>query len=89
MTTHYHWPDGEGNINDEQARALKHGYYACVSYTDAQIGLLQDALEESGMSDNTIVLLWDDPGENVNVASRYPAVTDSLESVLDRAVFFE
>ena len=27
-----------GPLTDEQARTLKHGYYACVSYMDAQLG---------------------------------------------------
>jgi iduronate 2-sulfatase len=39
-----------------------HAYYASVSYVDAQIGRLLDALEEEGLSDNTIVVLWSDHG---------------------------
>ncbi|MEZ6017752.1 MAG: sulfatase [Planctomycetota bacterium] len=46
----------------EQARHLVHGYYACVSYIDAQIGRLMAALEEEGLSENTIVVLWSDHG---------------------------
>ena len=40
----------------------KHGYYACVSYVDAQIGKVVDALEELGLADNTIVVLLGDHG---------------------------
>jgi len=43
-------------------RELIHGYYAAVSYTDAQIGKLLDALDASGLSDNTIIVLWGDHG---------------------------
>ncbi len=37
-------------------------YYACVSFVDAQVGRLLDALDELGMADNTIVVLWSDHG---------------------------
>jgi arylsulfatase A-like enzyme len=39
-----------------------HGYYACVSYTDAMIGRLLDELDRLEMRDNTIVILWGDHG---------------------------
>ncbi len=52
----------EGPISDELARRLIHGYYACVSYTDAQIGKVLDTLERTGLSENTIVVLWGDHG---------------------------
>ena len=47
---------------EEQARHLLHSYYACVSYVDAQIGRLLQVLEEEGLADNTIVVLWSDHG---------------------------
>lgn len=49
-------------VSDDYARKLRHAYYACVSYTDAQIGKVLQALEESGEADNTIVVLWGDHG---------------------------
>lgn len=39
-----------------------HGYLACISYADALIGKVLDALEESPYADNTIVVLWSDHG---------------------------
>jgi iduronate 2-sulfatase len=51
-----------GPIGDELARTLLHGYYACVSYVDAQIGMMIDALEEAGIRDNTIIIVWGDHG---------------------------
>ncbi|MCA9041891.1 MAG: sulfatase [Planctomycetaceae bacterium] len=54
-----------GPVSDETARNLIHGYYACVSYTDAQIGKLLDELDRLGISDNTIVVLWGDHGWNL------------------------
>lgn len=53
----------EGNpVPEEFARSLRHGYYACVSYIDAQVGRLLDALEANGLAENTVVVLWGDHG---------------------------
>lgn len=54
-----------GPVSDEMANKLIHGYYACVSYTDAQIGKLLKALEDLGLENNTIVVLWGDHGWNL------------------------
>jgi len=55
------WPTEEPGDEDRQ-RELIHGYYASVSYIDAQIGRLLDELERLGISENTIVVLWGDHG---------------------------
>jgi arylsulfatase A-like enzyme len=39
-----------------------HGYLACMSYADAMVGRVLDALETSPYADNTIVVLWSDHG---------------------------
>jgi arylsulfatase A-like enzyme len=44
------------------AKQLRHGYYACISYTDAQIGKVLNALDKEGLADNTIIVLWGDHG---------------------------
>ncbi len=54
-------PD-KGPMDKEFMRKLIHGYYACVSYTDAQIGKVLDELERLGLAENTIVILWGDHG---------------------------
>ena len=43
-------------------REAKHGYYACVSYIDAQIGLVLDELERLGLAESTIVVILGDHG---------------------------
>jgi arylsulfatase A-like enzyme len=43
-------------------KQLRHGYYASVSYTDAQVGRLLDALKKEGLDDNTVVVFWGDHG---------------------------
>lgn len=55
-------PWDERTLSPEKMRQLLHGYYACVSYVDAQIGRLLDALDEEGLRENTIVVLWSDHG---------------------------
>jgi len=39
-----------------------HGYLACISYADAMIGRVLDALDASPHANNTIVVLWSDHG---------------------------
>lgn len=52
----------EGPLSEEQARKMVHGYYAAVSYTDAQVGQLLDELDRLKLRDKTIVILWGDHG---------------------------
>ena len=61
----YYGVTAEGPVSDAMAKKLIHGYMACVSYTDAQIGRVLDALEKSDEADNTIVILWGDHGWNL------------------------
>ena len=53
-----------GNLRQHEAfqREAKHGYYACVSYIDAQIGLVLDELERLGLAESTIVVILGDHG---------------------------
>ena len=62
LRNYYGIPKGNEAFSDSLNRTLKHGYYACVSYIDAQIGRLLDGLEANGLDDNTIVILWGDHG---------------------------
>ena len=49
-------------IDEAKIKELRHGYYACVSYVDAQIGKIINALIEKGELENTIIVLWGDHG---------------------------
>lgn len=50
------------HLDEDTQRRLIHAYYACISYTDAQVGKVLDALEKEGLADNTIVILYGDHG---------------------------
>jgi iduronate 2-sulfatase len=51
-----------GPIGEELSRTLLHGYLACASYIDAQVGKMVAALEEAGIRDNTVIIFWGDHG---------------------------
>ncbi len=51
-----------GGLSDSQIRRLKHGYYACVSYVDGQVGRLLQAVEDLDLGENTIIILVGDQG---------------------------
>ena len=56
------WPYFFKDVTDEEARKCKQAYYACVSFVDAQVGRLLDALEERDLMDNTLIVFWSDHG---------------------------
>lgn len=57
----YHTAGIEYN-SDEWHRTALHGYLACVSHVDAQIGRLLERLDELQLTDNTIIVLVGDHG---------------------------
>ena len=86
LTRNYLWPAGPGRVDTEQARTLRHGYKACVSYTDAQVGKVLDELARLALDRTTVVVLWGDNGwhlgehavwgkhTNYEVATRTPLI---------------
>lgn len=56
------YPTGFQPKPADQQRDLIHGYYAAVSFMDAQVGKLLDALQANGLDKNTVVVLWGDHG---------------------------
>ncbi|MES2598536.1 MAG: sulfatase [Verrucomicrobiota bacterium] len=61
-----HWSLPEPRLKwakeNNQWRNLVHSYLACTSFVDSQIGRLLTALDEAGVADNTIVVIWGDHG---------------------------
>jgi len=79
----------KGAIDKELARDLKHAYLATVTYVDAQIGKMIAALDEAGLRENTIIMLWSDHGwhlgdmgiwgkaTNYEIATRVPLIVST------------
>ena len=58
-------------LDETFSRKLIHGYYACVSYTDSQVGKVLRALEDLGMKDDTIVIFTSDHGFSLMEHNRW------------------
>lgn len=54
-----------GTYTDDEIRNCMAAYYANVSYMDEQVGRVLDALDEQGLSENTLVVYSSDHGENL------------------------
>lgn len=82
----YHGMPKNGPLAESQAREAIHGYWAATSYVDASVGLLLDELDDLGLRDKTVVILWGDHGwqlgehgfwckhTNYEVAARVPLI---------------
>lgn len=73
-------PD-EGEISEETWINLIHGYYACVSYTDRQIGILISELERLKLRENTIVVIIGDHGYQLSDHGMWSKATNFHEVV--------
>jgi arylsulfatase A-like enzyme len=65
-----------GPIPEAQQRELVHGYAACVSYIDAQVGLLMQTLADCGVADNTIICFWGDHGWHLGEHGHWGKLTN-------------
>ncbi|XP_053846445.1 iduronate 2-sulfatase isoform X3 [Vidua macroura] len=68
-----------GPLPDDFQRQIRQSYYAAVSYLDVQIGLLLSALDDAGLSNNTIVVFTADHGQSkkvVELVSLFPTLAE-------------
>jgi len=54
------WP--YKGVTPEEAQQCRLAYHATISFVDAQIGRVVDALDRLGLADNTIIVFWSDHG---------------------------
>lgn len=52
----------QNGLNQGQSELLRQGYYAAVSYVDAQVGKVLDALDQLKLREDTLVVFWSDHG---------------------------
>ncbi len=50
-------------VTEAQIRAARRAYYGAISFVDEQVGLLRETLEQSGLAENTIIVVCTDHGE--------------------------
>ncbi|HSH95741.1 MAG TPA: sulfatase, partial [Roseimicrobium sp.] len=55
-------PPNQVTFTPAQAAEIRHGYFANISYFDAMLGKVLDALERSGVADRTIITFVGDHG---------------------------
>lgn len=65
----------QGPLSEAKTRELIHGYRACVSFVDAQIGRLLAELDRLGLRQNTIIVLWGDHGWHLGEQDRWAKQT--------------
>ncbi len=49
-------------LSEDKLKNFLQGYHACVSFMDAQVGRLLDAVDRLGLADNTVVVFCSDHG---------------------------
>ena len=75
----------QGSLDKTTAKLMIHGYYASVSFIDAQIGRLLNALKEEGLDKTTTVILIGDHGWNLGEHGtwcKHSIMNTSLHSTL-------
>ncbi len=64
-------PTTDWAIETDQWRDIIQAYLACVTFVDACIGKVLDALEDSEYADNTAIVLWGDHGYHLGEKGRF------------------
>ncbi len=65
-----------GKLDEVKTRELIHGYYACVSFVDAQIGKIMAELDRLDLRKNTVIVLWGDHGWKLGEYSEWSKHTN-------------
>jgi choline-sulfatase len=63
------------NLPEELARRAIQAYYASITFADAQVGRILDALEATGLAENTIVLFTSDHGYHMGEHGHWQKTT--------------
>lgn len=63
------------NLEEELAKKAIQAYYASITFADAQLGRILDALEESGLDENTVIVFTSDHGYHMGEHGHYQKTT--------------
>jgi iduronate 2-sulfatase len=69
-------PDQQTKPTPGQVAEMRHGYFAAVSYLDAQVGKVLAALRENGLEENTLVVFWGDHGYHLGEQRLWTKMTN-------------
>ena len=70
-------------MDEAISKEIKQAYYASISFVDAQVGRILNALEKTGLDKNTIVVFTSDHGyhlENMVIGKNKPYLKVQLKS---------
>ena len=65
----------QNNLSDSVKRSAIHAYYATISFLDAQVGRVVDALDSLGLSENTIIVFTSDHGYHMGEHDYFQKLT--------------
>ena len=68
-------PPKQRTLDEAAKRELRHGYYAAISYADAQLGKVLDELERLDLAKNTMVVVIGDNGLQVGEHTSWGKMT--------------
>lgn len=83
----WHIPDIFYDLTEEEAQGITAAYYTATAFMDKNVGIVLDALEENGLSDNTVVVYLGDHGYALGHHGRFEKHTLFEESVHSPLVF--
>ena len=66
----------KGPVDEAKAKELIHGYRACISFVDAQIGRVLDELVALGLDKTTLVIVWSDHGYKLGEYGQWSKLTN-------------
>eukprot|EP00035_Acanthoeca_spectabilis_P036785 m.41683 g.41683 ORF g.41683 m.41683 type:complete len:652 (+) comp8246_c0_seq1:1293-3248(+) len=69
-------PPFNGTVNMTRLHVYRRAYYAAISYTDYNIGVIVDSLESLGLADNTIVIVFGDHGYQLGEHDTWAKMTN-------------
>ncbi|WP_299024442.1 choline-sulfatase [uncultured Sulfitobacter sp.] len=65
QSLYYHYGQDKCTLSEQDYQHARRGYYGMISYVDDLFGQLVQALEDTGFSDNTVVLFSSDHGDMI------------------------